>query len=515
MNSDGSGYGSGGSARQRGSGPSSLWRSSFGSAAALHSAGCPRAFLLSALFTLVACEHTYIELNPDAPDDAEMDAAPLPSVCGDGVTDPGEECDDGNRLDNDVCRWDCTIGVGPGPGPADPLARSYRAEGPSIELPAPSRLPGGLGMGGEQVRMPFSTGGGFHMGTWPSPPLPDGTPAALSVRFLALDGSIARDDVVIGLASGWTMPSWAQAARGTELLALFQARDHGIFGTRVTADLGMISAPAFAETSPTAGFPAVAGTADGYVMAWYDGTSVYPCSHVDADPSRVFIRRLAPDGTPLGGAEPMVLEEPDAARTAPALATGDDLSVGLVWWRASPTAGVACTLRVGVADGELSMVADGGAIGPGRGGRVVFEDGAYRVAWLNSDEERRQIGFGAFGSDAGLLGPPVLHDLPVEILVGEVELSAGDHELVAVIGSYTAAAGQHLLFMVTDLLGRLVAPPASVDPTCESATANCWPGPFNVVRSGEGFLIMYFATTDPAGPAPVTEMRMMRLVPAG
>jgi cysteine-rich repeat protein len=31
------------------------------------------------------------------------------AVCGDGFLDPGEECDDGNTNDYDVCRNDCTI----------------------------------------------------------------------------------------------------------------------------------------------------------------------------------------------------------------------------------------------------------------------------------------------------------------------------------------------------------------------------------------------------------------------
>jgi hypothetical protein len=168
-----------------------------------------------------------------------------------------------------------------------------------------------------------------------------------------------------------------------------------------------------------------------------------------------------------------------------------------------------------VADEELRTIADGGAIGPGRAGRIVFQDGAYRVAWLDSNEERRQVGLGAFGPDAGLLRPPVVHDLPVEVLFGQLEIAVGDRELVVIVNGYTAAAGQHLLFLVTDLFGRIVAGPAPVDATCESGTTGCRPGPFNIVRSGEDFLVIYFATTDPGGPTPSSEMRVVRLVPAG
>ena len=37
-------------------------------------------------------------------------ALELPS-CGDGVLDPGEECDDGNNDDGDGCAADCTVEV--------------------------------------------------------------------------------------------------------------------------------------------------------------------------------------------------------------------------------------------------------------------------------------------------------------------------------------------------------------------------------------------------------------------
>ncbi len=33
------------------------------------------------------------------------------AVCGDGVLDPGEECDDGNLINNDFCSNNCTLNV--------------------------------------------------------------------------------------------------------------------------------------------------------------------------------------------------------------------------------------------------------------------------------------------------------------------------------------------------------------------------------------------------------------------
>lgn len=33
------------------------------------------------------------------------------TVCGNGVLDPGEECDDGNAVNTDSCKTDCTFAI--------------------------------------------------------------------------------------------------------------------------------------------------------------------------------------------------------------------------------------------------------------------------------------------------------------------------------------------------------------------------------------------------------------------
>ncbi|MBI5490973.1 MAG: hypothetical protein HY905_26820 [Deltaproteobacteria bacterium] len=59
-------------------------------------------------------------IGPEAAD--VRDVIPLPSTCGDRVIDPGEECDDGNRMNGDACDWECRAGPGsfeyPDPDPA-------------------------------------------------------------------------------------------------------------------------------------------------------------------------------------------------------------------------------------------------------------------------------------------------------------------------------------------------------------------------------------------------------------
>jgi cysteine-rich repeat protein len=44
---------------------------------------------------------------------------PPTATCGNGVVEPGEQCDDGNEVHEDGCSCTCTID-GPGPGPTNP-----------------------------------------------------------------------------------------------------------------------------------------------------------------------------------------------------------------------------------------------------------------------------------------------------------------------------------------------------------------------------------------------------------
>ena len=52
----------------------------------------------------------------------------------------------------------------------------------------------------------------------------------------------------------------------------------------------------------------------------------------------------------------------------------------------------------------------------------------------------------------------------------------------------------------------------NVDPTCHQ-DLDCSLGPYNVVWSGDAFLVIYFATLHLGEPTETTEMRMVRLVP--
>ena len=55
-------------------------------------------------------EDTAPDAEPDVVEDTTPDVTPDP--CGDGVVDDGEQCDDGNEVDDDDCANDCTTNLG-------------------------------------------------------------------------------------------------------------------------------------------------------------------------------------------------------------------------------------------------------------------------------------------------------------------------------------------------------------------------------------------------------------------
>ncbi|MBI5487895.1 MAG: hypothetical protein HY905_11225 [Deltaproteobacteria bacterium] len=504
--------------------------------------------LLSVLLGVVTvgCRHTYIDLNPDtsggdvgvddgtAGDGADADAAegvaevtdglggdgtevvilPAPP-CGNGVVDDGEECDDRNRENNDGCTWECRLGDGDPVGPPDPAARPYVVQGPAIVLPvveSPSNT--ALGSMGLSVM-----DDGTLVASWNRAEVPLGPPGMIWSRFLLADGSPARADVGISLASGWHLSGRAGTARATDFLLAWQADVDGMWHARLTVGDGLAEAPTRLFVSPDSDLPALAAQSTGYAVAWYEGTDLVPCAHDGSGPSRILLGRLDPDGKLDPTADPIELEAELGARTSPRLASGADSTLGILWWRAGTESDSDCTLRLGTADAALTTIADGGTVGTSRAGRIVEADGSYRVAWRRSSAAGiRQLGFVAFDGGAMLLEAPAACDLPFASFVGEDELglSAGDHGLVAVLRGYDDVTGPRLYFVRTDLLGRTgdaSCGALEVDRSCADA-AGCEPGAFGVAWAGDAFVVIYFVTLDPSGPSPTTEMRMVRLVPA-
>jgi cysteine-rich repeat protein len=58
-------------------------------------------------FEVPRAEELFGALTP--PVDLRSAFCPAPAICGDGLPDPGEQCDDGNNLDGDCCSATCEI----------------------------------------------------------------------------------------------------------------------------------------------------------------------------------------------------------------------------------------------------------------------------------------------------------------------------------------------------------------------------------------------------------------------
>jgi cysteine-rich repeat protein len=90
-----------------------------------------------AAIALLACGGTGGN-SGDAVDDASDRDGGVSANCGNGRVDPGEECDDGNRLNGDDCDWVCRNGTGEEPDALLPDPAAGHAE---VDLePAPLDL---------------------------------------------------------------------------------------------------------------------------------------------------------------------------------------------------------------------------------------------------------------------------------------------------------------------------------------------------------------------------------------
>ena len=335
------------------------------------------------------CHHTFIDLNPDVQaadvggddgtadaeseaedgsadeagaDEADGEAGVIlpPPPCGNGVVDDGEECDDGNQENRDGCTWDCLLGDGDPVGPPDPAARSYVVEGPPVVLPAAGRSP----LAAMNETMTMSAAASSLVASWTVNEGPAVT-ASLSTRFLATDGSLAAPDVVVWMASGWSVRSLVGDVVDDRALLVWRVGAGGLWRAS-SSEAGLEVPPTILVDSVSADLPGLAGLPGAHMLAWYEGLDSYQCYHDAVGPSRIFLRRLGPDGSAEGMPEPVAIEDLLGAKTAPRLAAGADSSVGILWWRAGTEPGSACALRFGTTDTALAAVADGGAVGTGR-----------------------------------------------------------------------------------------------------------------------------------------------------
>jgi len=460
------------------------------------------------------CEHELVDLTPDAGGDGRTFLPPPP--CGNGVLNVGEQCDDGNRMNDDSCSWDCRLGTGEPPGAADPSVRMVVPVAAPFPLGPIDRSPPA---GARDSPLPLAVSPDVIVVSWrrvESEGDPGVDPGStISTRFLRPDGTLVRPDVPIELPDVLDVVRFTNAIHGTEAALLWRVPEAGISMARLSTDVGLVGDPFPLPTYANGGSLAVAATTAGYVVSWYEGSDMFDCEHTDLDPNRIFLRPLGPDGAVDVTRAPIVLEDPNGSMSATGLASGDG-TVGAIWWRASTERGGTCMLRFGVTDPGATGLSDGGTIGTGSAGRIVRVGDAYAVAWkLATPDLRIQLAFASFDDDARLLDAPVVYDLPAESFAGNVEVAAGDGGLLAVVPTMTDVGEPRFLYLRTDASGRAVAPIQEVNPGCTAETPNCWVIGHNVAWTGSEFVVLYLFTADASVESSAVEMRMIRLAPEG
>ncbi|MBI5487607.1 MAG: hypothetical protein HY905_09765 [Deltaproteobacteria bacterium] len=166
----------------------------------------------------------------DAADPPE--AAVLPAVCGDGVVDPGEECDDGDRRD-DACRWDCRLGGDEFEyPPPDPAAPRIAPSGPPVAITDDSEVSLRVSSGFFRDCHPLglAANGGRFAVAYPA----DQPYEAVRVRFLDRDGRTIAGPWEH--ETPWGLPSLAFFATGEGYGMLAGSYVYGIQRSRFASD---------------------------------------------------------------------------------------------------------------------------------------------------------------------------------------------------------------------------------------------------------------------------------------
>jgi len=130
----------------------------------------------------------------------------FPAVCGDGILDPGEECDDGDRMNGDGCDWECRIGDGsfdyPEPDPSVPVVTPAA---PPVEVVAASEA---VAVRDDDLELIWG-GGRYALVYGAELPYP-----SLRVRILDKEGNTVAGPWEQPVA--WSVPRHATAWTGSE-----------------------------------------------------------------------------------------------------------------------------------------------------------------------------------------------------------------------------------------------------------------------------------------------------------
>ncbi len=420
---------------------------------------------------------------------------PTGGICGDGVLDPGEECDDRNRLNGDGCDWLCRLGEGdPAPGP-DPGAGDFVPDG------EPATLTGTVATHATFERLPLVwTGSEFATGWFDSP-----EESAGRIRFWRFDRTGRRLD------AEWTMPSlrsyggmevvWTGAGFGLFYVEL----ESGLWYLRLDREGKPMSEPVLVEADARARLPAADLTTDGaFILAWlHDGSDIpvwSACGPIDV-PNEIRIRRVEIDGVTPGAVHRL-----PAAAGPPDVATGAS-GFGVVYLQPWEADHRLCALRFVTLDASLGDPRYVGILGEGMAGDVrwIPDRSQWLTAWTYSpdpDVERiAELRVAAIEAGGALAAPPIRNRLidhdwtntPVRLAVTPDALAFG-----------YALDGYDLRYLPADRMG--VATSLARVIRFEAVRA------YGATGTADGFAVLSAESVDDAGP-PGLVLRLFRGVP--
>jgi cysteine-rich repeat protein len=353
-----------------------------------------------------AAEEDHTELSP--PDDIR---------CGNGMIEPGEDCDDGNRLNHDACDWQCRWGEGEDPPvlPPDPDVGRAEPDLPPTPLDLDVAYPDYVAWAGGGQRLPLTNDGSAYATVWPHPESAD-VGAPLNGTFIRFDATGRRldatwtyrlsSDLYAGVLPvprvdlAWTGTRYGLLWAGTETWP--SPDDPGVSFMALDADGKPIGDPVVVSTN--------GNDSDRLGIAWDGvGFAVVGDSFARDDlPSILCGLRLGLDGNWRDSERTLI--SPYDGDGPNALASSEDLYVA-VWLGGGETG--EWTIRYGL------MSADGRALGTtslgppsgwaGLAPDVAWSGEEFGIAWPGGgpDVEASVLYFARLSRTGRLLGPPV------------------------------------------------------------------------------------------------------------
>lgn len=440
-----------------------------------------------------------LEFNSDAGDDADADrGSSLDSDidspedvpdCGDGVLDSAEECDDGNRLNNDGCDWLCRIGNGePQPAPDDSFP-PYGYEGAPVELEtAPS------GIHGTGERLPLAWTGSdlataiIGVGS---------SSTGMELDFIRFDRDGDRlDDEWISESVVWA--SGLDLVWTGEHYALFYSNLGNLYMMLLSSTGKKLSDPSILTSDPCLSMSSAEFASEGHAVAWdieeyiEDGIDE-TCVGNDEHPALgAHVSLFADDsaGSMLAGPLQVIAGQ----QTFSDIATSSN-GFALASVRRLDIRQLGSVSFVSI-DEEISGIVSATNLSHGVDRpSVVFGEAEYWVVWnheeddepVDGDSEIDELCVARFSPEGVLVDAPTCIAPPGSGHFGEPRIAFGDGGLGIVVSTEF-----ELLFLRTDSAGVVVGEPLEVDPL----GGEYGHGPYAIAWVDPGFAVLYGLEVD-------------------